>query len=124
MMFVIHEHFAKNHHFDLRLEMDGVLKSWAVPKGLPDKKGDKRLAIEVEDHPIQYADFQGKIPEGQYGAGEVRIWDKGTYSIIEKQPGKILVHLKGGRVDADYAIIVFRKEDQKNLHLIILKEEK
>lgn len=76
--FVLHEHFSRHHHFDFRLEHDGVLASWAVPKGLPEKPGERRLAIQVEDHALSYGDFEGTIPEGEYGAGEVKIADEGT----------------------------------------------
>jgi DNA ligase D-like protein (predicted 3'-phosphoesterase) len=76
--FVLHEHFAKHHHFDLRLEHNGVLASWAVPKGLPGKSGERRLAIAVDDHQMEYLGFEGIIPEGGYGAGEVKVSDTGT----------------------------------------------
>src|SRR3989338_5066221 len=91
LIFVVHRHFSKNPHFDLRLEMNGVLASWAVPKEPPTEKGVKRLAIQVEDHPLEYATFKGTIPEGNYGAGKVEIWDKGKYNLIERQPKKMFL---------------------------------
>lgn len=105
LKFVIHEHHARHHHFDLRLEKSGVLKSWAVPKGLPEESGVKRLAVKVEDHPLSYADFEGAIPEGLYGAGEVHVWDSGAYVEESWEEGKITVELKGRRLSGRYAII-------------------
>jgi len=105
LIFVIQEHYARNLHYDLRLEIDGVLKSWAVPKEPPEESGIKRLAIQTEDHPLNYADFEGKIPEGEYGAGKVKIWDKGRFipeKITEKE---ILFRLEGKRMKGNYVLV-------------------
>jgi|SRR3972149_1554127 len=105
LIFVIHEHHASHLHWDLRLEMDGVLASWAIPKEPPKAKGIKRLAVHVEDHPLQYAKFHGTIPEGNYGAGKVEIWDRGTYEIFERTPKKILFALHGKKLIGKYVLI-------------------
>ncbi len=105
-IFVVHEHHAKRLHFDLRLEMAGVLKSWAVPKGPSMNPADKRLAVMVDDHPLDYAGFEGIIPEGNYGAGEVFIWDKGTYV------------LKGGNIGSGKLEVVFKGEKLKGMFVL------
>ncbi len=103
--FVIQEHQATHLHWDFRLEKEGVLKSWAVPKGPPEKKGIKRLAIQVEDHDLSYIDFQGTIPEGQYGAGSVKIWDRGDYQIESESPKRIVFELKGNRLKGTFSLV-------------------
>jgi DNA ligase D-like protein (predicted 3'-phosphoesterase) len=114
--FVIQEHHATTLHYDLRLEVDGVLKSWAVPKGISSDPRDKRLAVPTEDHPLAYKDFAGVIPEGEYGAGEVIIWDRGHYRNLREgvamaeayQSGKVEVELYGKRVHGKYALVRMR----------------
>ena len=106
--FVIQEHQARTHHFDFRLEKDGVLKSWAVPKGVPEEPGTKRLAIQVDDHPLEYGCFEGTIPAGQYGAGTVSIWDCGHYEVHEWELDKIVFTLHGGRLDGTYSLVRFK----------------
>ena len=102
--FVIHEHSARRLHWDLRLERDGVLASWALPKGLPEAPGENRFAAHTEDHPLAYLEFHGEIPKGQYGAGTMTIWDRGTYECLKWEPRKVEVALHGERVDARYAL--------------------
>ena len=103
--FVIHKHHASHLHWDLRLEMNNVLKSWAVPKEPPKTKGVKRLAIAVEDHPLDYATFEGTIPKGNYGAGKVEIWDNGTFELIEKDKNKIEFKLNGKKMKGTFVLI-------------------
>ena len=95
-VFVVQRHDARRLHYDFRLERDGALASWAVPKGVPLEPGQRALAVHVEDHPLDYATFEGEIPTGQYGAGTVEIWDRGTYELVEeKQDGGLTVRLHG-----------------------------
>ncbi|MEA2590178.1 MAG: bifunctional non-ous end joining protein LigD, partial [Actinomycetota bacterium] len=125
--FVIHQHYATRLHHDLRLEMFNgatpVLVSWAVPKGLPRRKGVKTLAIHVEDHPFEYGSFSGSIPEGNYGAGEVRIFDEGRYELLEQKPGKLTFRLDGKRLHATYHLIRTREESGKEQWLAMLSED-
>ncbi|MEA2054951.1 MAG: DNA polymerase ligase N-terminal domain-containing protein [Candidatus Thermoplasmatota archaeon] len=116
MKFVVQEHFASHHHFDFRLEMDEMAKSWAIPKNMPEGK-EKRLAIQVEDHTVEYMDFEGEIPEGMYGAGKVSIWDKGEYELIKKEEKEIEVQLSGQKLKGKYVLIKFPKGG-KNAWLI------
>ena len=106
--FVIQKHYATRLHYDFRLEIDGVLKSWAVPKEPPTEAGVKRLAVQVEDHELDYIDFEGTIPEGMYGAGKVEIWDKGVYTLEQRSKDKIEFTIQGERLRGDYVLIRFR----------------
>ncbi len=124
--FVIQKHAARRLHYDFRLEMEGVLKSWALPKGLPWKRGEKHLAVEVEDHPIEYEDFEGIIPEGQYGGGTVMVWDQGTYYVYGEQPlkalreGKLHLLLDGEKAKGEWTLVRIRgRDDEKNQWLIL-----
>lgn len=103
-IFVIQKHYSTHFHYDLRLEMHGTLKSWAIPKGLPEKIGVKRLAMETEDHEMGFANFEGEIPEGTYGAGMIKIWDSGEYEMEENEGNRIVFRLKGKKVHGDYCM--------------------
>ncbi|MFZ1128266.1 non-homologous end-joining DNA ligase [Methanoregula sp.] len=106
--FVIQEHHSHKLHYDLRLERDGVLKSWAVPKGIPEAIGEKHLAVAVEDHPLEYRMFEGEIPKGEYGAGTVTIWDSGTYETKHWDAEKIEIALHGRRLNGPYVLVKFK----------------
>ena len=108
--FVVQEHHARHLHYDFRLEMDGVLRSWAVPKGPPEEPGLRRLAVAVEDHAISYIDFEGTISAGQYGAGTVHIWDSGTYVLEMGSPDELRFVLHGKRLQGPYALIHFKHQ--------------
>jgi DNA ligase D-like protein (predicted 3'-phosphoesterase) len=118
-IFVVQEHHAQNLHWDLRLAMSGVLKSWAVPKKPPLKPSAKRLAVQVEDHPMEYAKFSGKIPEGEYGAGTVKIWDKGEYEIVKGnlKKGHLQIKFSGSKLKGEYSLVEFKKEKDKKFWL-------
>jgi len=110
MKFVVQRHNASHLHWDFRLEKDGVLKSWAVPKGLPTSSGVNRLAIPTEDHDMEWASFEGKIPKGLYGAGEVTMWDQGKYSIISWGEDFIQINLQGKRYEGIYDMRKINKD--------------
>jgi len=109
-IYVIQKHAASHLHYDLRLEKDGVLKSWAIPKEPPTVKGIKRLAVQTEDHPIEYANFEGVIPEGEYGAGTVEIWDRGTFDIEKWEDDEIVIYIHGEKLKGRYCLIRFKKQ--------------
>jgi bifunctional non-homologous end joining protein LigD len=124
--FVIQKHAARRLHYDFRLKMEDVLKSWALPKGLPWKRGEKHLAVEVEDHPIEYEQFEGIIPEGQYGGGTVMVWDRGNYYVYGEQPvkslreGKLHLVLDGEKAKGEWTLVRIRgRDDAKNQWLIL-----
>ena len=110
--FVVQEHHASHLHWDFRLEMDGVLRSWAVPKGPPLEPGVRRLAVQTEDHPLEYIDFEGVIPPGQYGAGTVRIWDRGTYELVKRTPDEIEVVLHGQKLRGPYVLVRMKNREK------------
>lgn len=136
LVFVIQRHAATRLHYDFRLEMDGVLKSWAVPKGPSLNPEDKRLAMMVEDHPYDYKDFEGNIPKGNYGAGQVEIWDSGTYEPLDKtshlstekmllkelKDGSIKIILHGEKLKGEFALVKMKNTDNNAWLLIKHKD--
>ena len=109
-IYVIQKHYATRLHYDLRLEMNGLLKSWAVLKTPPTQPGVRRLAVQVEDHPVEYADFEGTIAKGEYGAGTVEIWDRGSYKLIDRKEDKLIVNINGDKLKGNYVLIRFKEE--------------
>jgi DNA ligase D-like protein (predicted 3'-phosphoesterase) len=133
--FVIQEHQASSHHYDFRLEVDGVLVSWAVPKGPSTDLSEKRMAINTEDHPLDYIDFEGSIPEEEYGGGTVIVWDGGTYQNIRKEKegmsmkeslddGKVEVWLQGRKLQGGYVLIRTGRKDSEKWLLKKMKDDK
>jgi bifunctional non-homologous end joining protein LigD len=129
MRFVVQEHHARQLHYDFRLEIDGVLKSWAIPKGPSLNPADKRLAVMVDDHEMEYFDFEGIIPEGQYGSGAVVIWDSGTYSLLEEvdpvqafESGKIVMELLGKILKGGFTLVKMKGRGEKNWLMIKKKD--
>lgn len=104
-VYMVHEHHSRTHHFDLRLEFGGALRSWAVPKGLSTEPGVRRLAMQVPDHALSYAPFEGEIPEGSYGGGKVDVWDRGTFKVVEEGPGKLVLDIRGRRIRGVYHLV-------------------
>lgn len=123
-VYVIQEHHAKRLHWDLRFEFDNVLKSWALPKSPPITLGEKRLAVAVDDHPLEYALFEGTIPEGNYGAGQVKTWDIGTYDIKEKESKKIVFNINGKKLKGNYCLLHFRPAENNWLFFKIKDDKK
>lgn len=111
LKFVIQEHHATHIHWDFRLEMDGTLKSWAIPKGVSTVVGVKRLAIQVEDHDFSFINFEGTIEEGVYGAGKIMIWDSGAYDLLEKSDKSIEIVLHGKKIDGRYVILYWKEKN-------------
>jgi bifunctional non-homologous end joining protein LigD len=123
-IFVVQRHDARRLHYDFRLERDGALASWAVPKGVPLEPGQQHLAVHVEDHPLEYATFEGEIPKGEYGAGTVEIWDSGTYELVEeKRNGGLTVRLDGERLQGTYALVPAKLSGDPKNWLIVRKRE-
>ena len=130
MRFVVQEHHARRLHYDFRLEMAGVLKSWALPKGPSMNPVEKRLAVMVNDHPLEYFGFEGIIPVGQSGAGPVVVWDEGAYSLLEGhdplravESGKIIMVLDGDRLKGGFTLVKMKGQDKNNWLLIKKKDQ-
>jgi bifunctional non-homologous end joining protein LigD len=122
--FVIQRHAARRLHYDFRLERNGALASWAVPKGIPLRRGERHLAVHVEDHPLEYADFEGTIPAGEYGAGTVEIWDRGTYELLEeKKNGGLTVRLNGERLDGIWTLVPAHLDGDPKNWLLLRKDD-
>lgn len=129
--FVVHEHKATRLHYDFRLEIGGVLKSWAVPKGPSMNPADKRLAVMVADHPLEYADFEGVIPEGHYGAGPVVVWDHGTYAVADAEraleaqlrSGHLVFTLHGRKLRGGFALTRLRRPGRGDDWLLIKRKD-
>jgi bifunctional non-homologous end joining protein LigD len=123
-IFVVQRHDARRLHYDFRLERNGALASWAVPKGPPLEPGQQHLAVHVEDHPLEYASFEGEIPKGQYGAGTVEIWDSGTYELLEEKPdGGLTIRLRGKRLNGTYALVPAHLSGDEKNWLIVRKKD-
>ncbi|MBI5573613.1 MAG: hypothetical protein HY919_03560 [Elusimicrobia bacterium] len=120
-IFVVHKHSAKHLHYDFRLEKDGILKSWAIPKEPSDDSKIKRLAIAVPDHELDYAKFEGVIPEGQYGAGKVEIWDSGEYIPEKFVSDEVICNLKGKKLNGRFCLIKLKKNNPDGKNWLFFK---
>ncbi|MGB9764627.1 MAG: DNA polymerase ligase N-terminal domain-containing protein [Candidatus Saccharicenans sp.] len=123
LVYVIQKHYASHLHYDLRLEENGVLKSWAIPKRPPKISGIKRLAVEVEDHPLGYENFEGSIPEGEYGAGRVEIWDKGSYEPINISENKKEILINGQKLKGLYTFVRLKNQSSKEKLWLFFKNK-
>ncbi|CAN5727224.1 DNA ligase D [soil metagenome] len=124
LVFVVQRHDATRLHYDFRLERNGALASWAVPKGVPLEPGTQHLAVHVEDHPLSYGDFEGEIPRGNYGAGSVEIWDRGTYELVEeKRDGGLTVHLHGEKLEGLWALVPAKLSGDPKAWLLVRKRD-
>lgn len=121
LAYVIQRHQASHLHYDLRLEEEGVLKSWAIPKEPPLERGIKKLAVQTEDHPLGYEDFAGMIPEGQYGAGKVEIWDRGDYVALETLPTRRVMEIEGKKLKGKYCLIKLKSKDENDKNWLFFK---
>src|SRR5512140_1751295 len=126
-LFVVQKHAARRLHWDFRLELGGTLRSWAVPKGPSYDPADKRMAVEVEDHPIEYADFEGVIPAGNYGAGSVIVWDRGTWRAVGGDPaaglekGKLVFELQGYKLRGEWTLVRTRRQEGGKQQWLLMK---
>jgi len=121
--FVVHEHDSSHLHYDFRLELEGVLRSWVIPKGPSMNPSERRLALLVEDHPLEYIDFEGIIPQGRYGAGEVVVWDRGPYELLEQGQGKLGFVLEGQKLKGAFALTLLKGRGKGNEWLLIKKKD-
>ena len=124
LSFVIQRHQARHLHYDMRLERGGVLKSWAIPKEPPHKAGIKRLAVETEDHPLEYQDYEGEIPEGLYGAGKVEIWDKGSYLPIEWKKDLIIFEVRAQKLKGTFCLVKLKSKELEDKNWLFFKRKK
>ena len=121
--FVVQKHRARTLHYDFRLERDGVFKSWAVPKGVPETLGPRHLAVQVPDHALEFGSFEGTIPKGEYGAGTVEIWDEGTYELLEWTDDSIGFKLHGNRLQGTYSLIRFARKGPRDWLIFRRRDE-